>query len=143
MEEKYLDERFKGLTMTMNAQFQAMDTKLNLIHEQTKKTNGRVTEVENDYYKFKESVNHTIDIRATECPALPIINKKIEVVNAKADDMAKKYEDLNFILKYPKLTVAAIVVVVVLSLATFFSVELNPSFKKPATTEVVAQPPKI
>ena len=41
-----LNERFKGITTLMNAQFKSMYDKLHIIDEQTKKTNNRVNKLE-------------------------------------------------------------------------------------------------
>ena len=42
----FLDERFNGLTTSMNGQFKEVHERLDKIEKQTTKTNGRVTEVE-------------------------------------------------------------------------------------------------
>lgn len=63
-ERELFDERFKSLTTLMNSQFINVNDKLESIEEQTKKTNGRVTELE------KMSNLHTIAINgyASKCP---------------------------------------------------------------------------
>lgn len=47
----YLNERFDHLTHLVNAQFSAVNDRLDKIETQTTKTNGRVTELE----KYKEN----------------------------------------------------------------------------------------
>ena len=47
---KYLEQKFSGLTTTMNAQFYEVHGRLDSIEKQTIKTNGRV----NDLEKWKE-----------------------------------------------------------------------------------------
>lgn len=42
----FLDERFNGLTTSMNGQFKEVHERLDKIEKQTTKTNGRLTEVE-------------------------------------------------------------------------------------------------
>lgn len=54
-EKELLDEKFKGLTVLMNAHFDNVDDRLKAIEEQTKKTNGRVNELE------KKEITHFVD----------------------------------------------------------------------------------
>ena len=109
-----IDEKFKGLTTLMNAQFQNIHERLDEIKEQTTKTNGRVTQLE------KQDLTHVL-----RCPQ-----------TAKIDQINKDLEDYRFIIKYPKVFIAGLVVVVLLTLATF--IESKPFkflVKEPTQTE--------
>jgi hypothetical protein len=102
-EKSLIEEKFKGLTTLMNAQFTNVHERLDKIETQTTKTNGRVTELE------KKELVHII-----ECPQTP----KIEQIN-------KDLNDYRFIIKHPKLIVAGIVMLILLTAATLFSSSLN------------------
>lgn len=117
----YLDEKFKSLTTLMNARFENLDDRLEDIHTEAKRTNGRISKLED----FKEYTQRTIDTRVTDCP-----NVK------RFDKIEKSIEDIAFINRHPKLFIAGLVVVVILTLATF--IESNPFkvfYDQPAQTE--------
>ncbi len=59
-EYNLIEEKFKGMTSLMNAQFDNVNDWLERIEEQTKKTNGRVSALEN------KELLHT-----TNCPIAP------------------------------------------------------------------------
>lgn len=59
-EMNLVNEKFEGLTKLMNAQFINMADKLDSIEEQTKKTSGRVTELE------KKELLHVIQCPQTD-----------------------------------------------------------------------------
>ena len=85
----YLNERFEGLAKHINAQFENVHERLEVIKEQTTKTNSRVNHLEDDVDTLREKlVAHPV-----EC--------------SKAKDIDTLKEDLieyKFIKKYPKLT---------------------------------------
>lgn len=117
----YLDEKFKSLTTLMNARFENQDDKLEAIHIEAKRTNGRVNKLED----FKDYTQRTIDTRVTDCPNV----KRFERIE-------KSIEDIAFINRHPKLFLAGLVILVILTLATF--IESNPLrvfSKQPAQTE--------
>jgi hypothetical protein len=114
--EKYLEEKFNGLNQ-----------KLDFIKEQTLKTNGRVNDTEHKLERLSDRVdaaikygNHVIDTRSTNCPNVEVMKN----TDRKIEDLKKSIEDITFFNRHPKLMVGIIVVLVVLSLATFL--ENNP-----------------
>ena len=79
----YLEEKFKGLTSLMNAHNDNVLDRLEAIEEQTKKTNGRVSELE------RKETSHVIN-----CPQTPKIQK-----------IEEELLEYKIIKKYPKLFV--------------------------------------
>jgi hypothetical protein len=128
IELKLIDEKFSGLTKLVNAQFGAVDTKLEMIHEQTKKTNGRVTELEDAFYTDKEYVHHVIDTRVTDCPNVKIIAGAY----TKIDTLEKSLEDVSFFIRHPKLAVAILTGFVVIFLGV--GVGFYATFRKDVST---------
>ena len=94
----YLDERFNGLTSLMNAQFKDVHERFDKIEEETKETNGRVTDLE----KSDNYVN---------CPN----TKAIKDIN----DGLLEY---SFLKKYPKLSVLVISFFVIIFAASCFNI---------------------
>ena len=124
-EIELMDEKFKGLTTLMNAQFTNIHERLDEIKEQTLKTNGRVTELE------KLSNLHTLSINTQQmnCPN----TKKIE-------NMETNMQDVNFFIRHPKLFIAGMAIVVFLTIATFINNNPFKVFEKtktPVQTELV------
>lgn len=121
----YLDERFSSINTLMNAHFININERLDKIEEQTKKTNGRVTELEKKSMELEvKDITHIIN-----CPVAP-----------KLEALSKELDDVRFVFKYPKLVIAGIVVVALLTLATF--IETNPLKvfnKQPVKTEISVQ----
>jgi hypothetical protein len=99
----YLDEKFKGLTTSMNGQFMEVHERLDKIDLQTSKTNERVSELE------LEKIKHIIT-----CPQIP----KIEKINT-------NLEDYRVFLRHPKLIIAGLVLLIALSAVGLFSTSLN------------------
>lgn len=64
-----IDEKFKGLTTLVNAQFDHTHMRLDKIEKQTSITNGRVSELE------RKALLHV-----TECPVNPKLEPRIRVL---------------------------------------------------------------
>lgn len=99
---RYLDERFKGI-----------NDKLDRIEEHVKVTNGRVTRLEDEKLKLQ----HYIDTHPVTCPNLD----KIKDATNRIDILEKKLEDAMFFVRHPKLFIAGISLIVILSIATFLT----------------------
>lgn len=97
-ELELIEEKFKGLTTLMNAHFENVDERLDRIEEQTKKTNGRVTELEH------KELTHIIN-----CPQ----TAKIEKIN-------EELTEYKMFKKYPKIGLAIIAAAVIMFLITTF-----------------------
>ena len=127
MNDELINEKFSGLSSLINAHFSNVNDKLEAIEKQTVKTNGRVTELEDAHYSLEKRVDHYIDTRVAECPQLSRI-QKIET------DLT----DAAFFFRHPKLFVAILVVIVILTLGTLVSNDPLDVFKKePAQIEQV------
>lgn len=120
-----IDEKFRGLASLMNAQFTNVHDKLERIEVQTTKTNGRVSDLEKKSMELEvKDITHIIN-----CPVTP----KLETLN-------RELEDVKFVFKYPKLVIAGLVIISLLTLATF--IETNPLkvfVKQPVKTETNVQ----
>lgn len=128
-ELKYIEEKFKGLTSLMNARFENVDDKLDEINKHVQVTNGRVTELE----KKEREYAHIVDTRHINCPNLNLMNS----CHDKIEKMDEKLQDLNFFLRHPKLFIAGMTVVIILTLATFLNDNPLKAFQKePPKTEV-------
>jgi chromosome segregation ATPase len=142
-----MDERFKNLITLVNAQFDNVNDKLEQIHEEAKRTNNRVNHLEEQRDKYletrvstgmlidmanevkdlraelDESVKWThtyVERRAIDCPVVDDIKEcKNKIVTIEKD-----LTDVNFVIRHPKLFIAALVVITLLTLATFL--ESNP-----------------
>lgn len=104
----YLDERFKSLATSMNAQFTVVQGTLDEIKDHVQLTNGRVSELE------KETSEIQLDLKdhALTCPKGAVI-----------EEIKAELEDYRFIRRYPKLSfmiIAFIVGGVLLSIVSFF-----------------------
>lgn len=129
-ELKYIEEKFKGLTSLMNARFENVDDKLDEINNHVQVTNGRVTELE----KKEREYAHIIDTRHINCPNLGLMNSCQDKINK----MEEKFQDLNFFLRHPKIFIAGMTIVIVLTLATFLNDNPLKVFQKePPKTEQV------
>lgn len=127
-ELKYIEEKFKGLTSLMNARFENVDDKLDEINKHVQVTNGRVTELE----KKEREYAHIVDTRHINCPNLNLMNS----CHDKIEKMDEKLQDLNFFLRHPKLFIAGMTVVIILTLATFLNDNPLKTFQKePPKTE--------
>jgi len=110
--ELYLEEKFKGLTTLVNSQFitvhdrqDSADKKLDLIHDETKATNSRVTHLEEQRDKYLETRVSTDMIKSCHDEIIEV-KDAVKVIN---DDL----EEYRIIKKYPKwaLIVAAVIVI--------------------------------
>jgi len=129
-ELRYIEEKFNGLISLMNARFENVDDKLDEINNHVQVTNGRVTELE----KKEREYAHIIDTRHINCPNLGLMNSYQDKINK----MEEKFQDLNFFLRHPKIFIAGMTIVIVLTLATFLNDNPLKVFQKePPKTEQV------
>ena len=156
--EKYIEQKFEnvmtkldGLVTLFNANFENIDEQLDRIEAHAKLTNSRVSHAEDDIVAVNKRIdeamtwaNHIVDTRPTGCPNLDrVIQVENEVRACKNEftksvgELKKKLEDVFFIAKYPKLFLGAIVVAVLISIATLISNNPFSIFDKANTTEQV------
>jgi hypothetical protein len=112
-ELRYIEEKFSGLISLMNARFENVDDKLDEINKHVQVTNGRVTELE----KKEREYAHIVDTRHINCPNLSLM----KVCSNKIDSIETRMQDLNFFLRHPKLFIAGMTVIILLTLATFLN----------------------
>jgi hypothetical protein len=108
----------------LDAKFDAVHEKLDSIEEQTKKTNGRVSILENQVGELQiKGVKHII-----ECPVKPIVEK-----------MEEDLSEYRFFKKYPKIAIGILVVFMFI-----FSFSIYETYKKATAnnkqnTEIIQQ----
>jgi hypothetical protein len=95
----YLDERFNGINILINAHFKDVSERLDTISAQTTKTNGRVNQLE------LNGISHPLT-----CPQV----KKIE-------DLEKGLQDAMFFQRHPKLGIGIIGVFVFMFLFSAYT----------------------
>ena len=113
---KYLEQRFEDLTTLVNAQFINVHERLDDIHNQVKKINGRVGDVEKEIVDLQ--INDKLHVQ--DCPAMPIITE------VKKDVEELKIEALTlWIKKHWKLSILITVIILYFaySLFTLLSIE--------------------
>ena len=119
-----MEEKFKGLTSLMDTKFENVNEKLDEICGHVQKTNGRVTKLE----EYKEYTQQVISTRVTQDMLMKVdckidtiqkeINNKLEDIQK---DINKKLEDVSFFTRHPKLTLAGIIILIVLTIGTFIN----------------------
>lgn len=123
--KELFEEKFKGVHIKIDSEFQVVNNRLAAIEEQVRKTNGRTTELE------KLTNLHSIGINTQQinCPN----TKKIA-------EMETNMQDVNFFIRHPKLFIAGMVIVVILTLATFINnnpLRVFEKVKTPVNTEAI------
>ena len=169
-ERDLFEEKFKGVTTLMNAQFINVNDKLDAIHDEAVKTNSRITKLE----EYKEFTREVIATRVTpelvkekidevyeeeeklderiqkleeyreegiKIIATRVTPEEVKEVRGEIKIMEDKMADINFFIKYPKLFIAGMVTIIILTLAVFL--ESNPlkvfskePVKQPVQTEI-------
>lgn len=123
--KELFEEKLKGLHIKIDSEFEVLNNRLETIEEQVKKTNGRTV-------KLEELSNiHTLAINTQQinCPN-----------TLKIAAMDKNMEDVNFFIRHPKLFIAGMTIVVLLTIATFINNNPFKVFEKakaPVQTEMV------
>lgn len=127
-ELELIEEKFKGLASLINARFENVEDRLDEIKTHVERTNGRVTELE----KKEREYAHIVDTRHINCPNLNLMNS----CHDKIEKMDEKLQDLNFFLRHPKLFIAGMTVIILLTLVTFLNNNPLKAFQKePPKTE--------
>ena len=110
----YLEEKFSGLSSHINAQFENVHERLDVIKEQTTKTNSRVNHLEDD-----------VDILRDKLVAHPVECSKAKDIDTLKEDLI----EYKFIKRYPKLTIILITFFVITLLisayGTFSTIHSN------------------
>jgi hypothetical protein len=120
-ERELLEEKFRGLTSLMNAQFTNIHERLDKIEVQTTKTNGRVTDLE------KKELTHI-----QMCPQ----TEKIEKIN-------EELAEYKMLKKYPKIGLAIVAAAVIFFLITTIeSIERLKKVSSPQNIEILKQTEK-
>ena len=96
----YLEEKFKGLMVKMDAEFEMLNTKLESIEKQTIKTNGRVNKLEDKN-----------EVHLINCPN----TGKIKIM----DDELIEYRILK---KYPKISIILLTFSIIMFILSIFEI---------------------
>lgn len=116
-----IQEKLNGMTTLMNSQFEA-------VHERLDKINGKVA-------KHEEQINQVLIERAENREKQRQYNKIIENNCQEVTRMKNSLQEYNMIMKYPKIFIGTLLIVLIMTLATF--VEKNDTIKG------IFQKPKI
>ena len=116
-----IQEKLNGMTTLMNSQFEA-------VHERLDKINGKVA-------KHEEQIQEVLIERAENREKQHQYNKIIENNCQEVTRMKNSLQEYNMIMKYPKIFIGTLLIVLIMTLATF--VEKNDTIKG------IFQKPKI
>ena len=116
-----IQEKLNGMTTLMNSQFEA-------VHERLDKINGKVA-------KHEEQINQVLIERAENREKQRQYNKIINDNCQEVTRMKNSLQEYNMIMKYPKIFIGTLLIVLIMTLATF--VEKNDTIKG------IFQKPKI
>ena len=108
-----IQEKLNGMTTLMNSQFEA-------VHERLDKINGKVA-------KHEEQINQVLIERAENREKQRQYNKIIENNCQEVTRMKNSLQEYNMIMKYPKIFIGTLLIVLIMTLATF--VEKNDTIK--------------
>ena len=107
----YLDEKFKGLYDAMKNGFELQNKDIQFIKDQTLKTNGRVTKLE----EFKDIAAKVIETRSNDCP----LRDEVKVIEDKVNLIEKESYSKNQIKKFVIATVSVVGTIVGVITAIF------------------------
>jgi hypothetical protein len=113
----YLESEFKGLHSLMNAQFETVHERLDAIEKQTTKTNGRVSELEEEVHK---ELPHTKD----GCPQKNVIEAIHDIVIGEEAILKRKLSEgeMKHAITVRWIMISGIIVSILISLlGTFYS----------------------
>jgi len=116
-----IQEKLNGMTTLINSQFEA-------VHERLDKINGKVA-------KHEEQINQALIERAENREKQRQYAKIIEANCQEVTRMKNSLQEYNMIMKYPKIFIGTLLIVLIMTLATF--VEKNDTIKG------IFQKPKI
>lgn len=125
-EFQLLQEQLKGMTTLMNSQFLGVNERLDKINGKVAHHEEQINEALVERARNREEQKHVIEGHILNCPQ-----------SAKLEKITKDLEDVNFLMKHPKLFISGLVFIIILTLATFL--ENNPFGifqKEPAKTEI-------
>jgi tetrahydromethanopterin S-methyltransferase subunit G len=130
-EHKVVTEQIKGLTTLINSQFRNVEDNFQAVHQRLDKINGKVgkhdeqiNEALIERAKNREEQRNMIPTHVMNCPNLQEIRGcriKIENVETKMEKLQGQLEDAFFFIRHPKLFIATLVIIVLLTLGTFIS----------------------
>ena len=125
-----IQEKLNGMTTLINSQFEA-------VHERLDKINGKVA-------KHEEQIQEVLIERAENREKQRQYNKIIENNCQEVTRMKNSLQEYNMIMKYPKIFIGTLLIVLIMTLATF--VEKNDTlkglFQKPKIEQVKTNPPE-
>ena len=116
-----IQEKLNGMTTLMNSQFEA-------VHERLDKINGKIA-------KHEEQIHEALIERAENRQSQRQYAKIIEANCQEVTRMKNSLQEYNMIMKYPKIFIGTLLIVLIMTLATF--VEKNDTIKG------IFQKPKI
>ena len=134
-EYKVLSEQIRGLTTLINAQFLEVHERLDKINGKVAKHDEQITEALIERARNRQEQKAIIPEHILTCPV------SRDIIDFKKDFSAfkKTLEDLNFFVRHPKLFIGTLVVIVILTLATFLENSPLKIFSKYTTPTTIEQ----
>lgn len=114
---KRVDDHFEGQTKLVNAQFLLVYDKLDEIKEETSCTNSRVTHLEEEK---KEYLKTRVDLQM-----LKDVTEKVDAIDKKVVDIDKNLGEYYIMKKYPKSSLALLIIFIIGFLLTGFNIYQN------------------
>lgn len=122
MTDKLIEEKFKGLTSLINAQFEST-------HDRLDKINGSVA-------KHEKEIQEALIERAANRQAFTQFTKLTEDNCKELSQVKESLMEYKMVLRYPKLFVAGIILILLLSLASFFETTSKFFIQEKPKTEI-------
>jgi len=109
MTNESLREEILGLKTLIEIQFKGINERLDKINGRVGKNEDKVNDMLIERARYTEEQKNIVNLHYINCPN----SKKLDEINT-------KYEDVSFFVRHPNLFVGGMVVVVVITLLTFF-----------------------
>lgn len=128
-----LNEQIGGLTRLVNARFENTDDKLEQIHCEAKRTNGRVS-------KTEEQISAALIERAQNREAQANTSRIIADQGNQIMEIKTQLQDVGFFIRNPKLFLLGLAIIVILLISEISEkVPIGEIIKSPTRTEVSTQ----
>jgi hypothetical protein len=109
MTNETLHSELLGIKNLVETQFDGINQRLDKINGRVGKNEDKVNDILIERARYTEEQKNTVNLHYINCPN----NKKLDEINT-------KFEDVSFFVRHPKLFIGGMVVIIILTLMTFF-----------------------